>query len=580
MGASGKKILRGKSNNFLEAKKKIKKTFKVFLSDERHYKLSVFLYRIKQLLNTEERKYIKNIALSKRICQPKETKAKVIILGLRTFSTHNLSVFDKVLSDSLRHNGADAKVLICDNILESCDIRTIGDLPQKVFCHKCKMERKQYKKMYGNDYLSFSQFISLEEIEQARKIVSLLDDKDLINFSYMDVNISLHAIDSTIKYFRKSNFNPENSRHLEVMRHNILQGVISVKVAKNLVDAEKPTHLISLHGCYVSWGPFYDYCKKNKIHVVRYSKAIHKIGYFAFVTYGRFATIEDKNLWSDYREKELSLRQKEEVKEFLYKKKDGKTLDYKLYNTGKEKYAGDVSLQKIMNSNKCKKYVLYANILWDANLEYSGSNIFKDVYDWMFCTIEYFAKLKNHYLLVKPHPGEASVAYTEKGVNEVIIEHFGKLPENIVLIPKDYPITSFDLMEKECVGITYNGTTGLEHSFFQKPILVGGDISYVDAGAAMKINSRQEYFNFIINPQPLYEYPRQNFDLIERYAYFYYFKLIVPIPFFKKDVWLGHCVDWDKLSDYENFVRKDKVMNHIAASIIRKQAVVCPEDVF
>lgn len=134
-------------------------------------------------------------------------------------------------------------------------------------------------------------------------------------------------------------------------------------------------------------------------------------------------------------------------------------------------------------------------------------------------------------------------------------------------------------MDKKVLGITYNSTLGLEFSYFKKPILVGGNIHYTDAGAAMKIHSQEEYFNLIENPEPLFEYPIKNFDLIEDYAYFYFFKLIIPIPFIKKDVWLGYCIDWSVLSNYEEFIKKDRVMNYMARSIIDKQMVLYPDDI-
>ena len=565
---------------FVAAKRALRNAIGLFLTQAQYARVSAYFFRLRQMLDPEERAYFRIKAFSEADFNARKGEAKVLILGLRTFSAYDLSVFEKVLSDALKHNGAEVKILICDNVLDSCDVDVKGCATQKSACYVCKKGREKYKKNYKNEYVSFARFTSLEEIESTKTTVAGLNDDELINFKYLGVNLNEYAVESTIKYFRKGNFDGKSPEHLKVLRHYTIQGIISLNVAKRVIETENPTHFVSLHGCYVSWGPFAEYCLNKGIHIVTYNYIPHKMGCCSFAT-GKYSppgvrldlTVETKRLWACFKEKELSEDQKKKIRDFLWLKKQGKTLDYKLYNMGKSSFRDRDKIRELLDSNK-RKFVLCPNLLWDIGLEMQGSGFFTDIYDWMYRTIEYFTKNKESFLLIKPHPGEASIGYTEEGVNEVILQHFGTLPDNILFIPKDYPVTSFDLSDKGCILITYNGTVGLECSYFKKPVLVGGNSHYVEAEAAFRVNSREEYFDCIKDPKKLYDFPVNNSDLIEKYGYFYYFRLPFEIPFLRKDMWLGHWIDWDKLSNYEEFIKNDASMNHLAQAIIDKRSIV------
>ena len=96
------------------------------------------------------------------------------MFGFRTFSHHNLSVLEKVLSDSFIHNGAEVKNLICNSFFNTCDAYQTQDFEadpdvQKKMCMDCKKERSKFKGWYSNDFLSFDEFISEEDKENCFK---------------------------------------------------------------------------------------------------------------------------------------------------------------------------------------------------------------------------------------------------------------------------------------------------------------------------------------------------------------------------------------------------------------------------
>ena len=509
----------------------------------------------------------------------KKKKNKVIIYGLRTYATHHQAVFEKVCSDLFRFNGANVKNLICDNILPSYDGGP--GLSSWFTCYLCRKERKYHFENFPNDFISFGQFISKEEIEQIRHDVENLSDDELEHHEYMGVRAGLHAFDS-VEFFFQYLFDRKNKDHLRKLRDGVYRGMITIKVAQNLFEAEKPTHLLTLHGAYASWGPFSEYMSKKGVKVFIYEISLTPgMGYFNF--YKLFFNEDDgrkdmrkdipaEDAWKNKEYEALSENEREQIHNFLLKRKEGKSFDYLMFY--EQKKGNDNECLKMLNSTN-KRFVLYMHSLWDRGIDDVESDCFKDHTEWLKKTIEYFIKNPDTYLFIKPHPAEFSVwDYQKHGGNDVILNFFNKLPPNIFLIKKDMPITSYELMDKGCIGITYFGTVGLESSFFKKPVLVGANTHYTKAGVVYKIKSQKEYFKLIDDPQPLYKFSHEKYYVIEKYAYHYFFRQSLRIPFYREDKWLGHCIDWDVLSNYKDFIENDKTMNHIALSILNNKNVV------
>jgi len=507
----------------------------------------------------------------------KEAKVKVIIYGLRTYERYDLSVFEKVLSDVLRYKNANVKNLICDGLLTSCDGVTHPEL-HEFLCATCKQECKYFLKLYPNDFLRLSDYLTKEDYIDAEKTVKGLEAAALKGYEFLGVKVGNHGFTSANKYFRNKVQNYNDSRFLEALRHNVFQGVLLVLVAKGILEKEKPTHFITLHGGYSAWGPISDYLGAYGVFIYIHNKSINRVGCFYITKAGQdLSDIVAKEVWEEQKLLPLTENQRTNLRSHLNSVKQGSTTEYKVYDSTKRSDP-DTRLMELLRSNGRKKFALYPHLFWDKaflNSYDSLGSFFGNDIEWMLETIKFFIDKKDSLLFVKPHPGENMAAdFTEYGAAELIRDRLGTLPDHIVIIDKKCRIKSFDLMDNDCIGVVFTSTSGLEHNFFKKPVLVAGKIHYAMAGAALRIRSREEYFSLLENPQPLYDFIENNYNTIERYAYYYYFTQQVKIPFYKDDVWLGHCIDWRPLSDYKRFITSDETMNSIAKAIIEGRHVM------
>lgn len=521
-------------------------------------------------IDPELKKY-KLLTYQKRESEKSGNDAHVLILGLRTYRHYDLAVFEKVLSDVLVHNGAKTTNLLCGGVLDSCDADSGDNHNQDLICRQCKRENNDFIKLYNNNFVFFRDFLPASTENVIREKILNLNHEELRSFNYLGVNVSTHAIESTQRYYRKTILNLADDYVVEILRHKLVQGALCVEVAQNILRMLKPTHFISLHGVYVSWGPMAEYFRNNGVKVCIHAKSADIMGTFIFFKNGLNNNIFEEDFWKVFVKKDLSDEKKRRLSQLMLSKKNGSTLAYKLYSRAFKDNPAHLNIKEKFNERNKNKYVMYPNLLWDAGLETGGSFIFKDVKDWLIETIKYFKTKKDSYLFIKPHPAERMNAdYTREGVEYAARTLLNdKMPPNVFFIPNDYRITAFDLMENDVAGITYNGTVGLEHAYFKKPIIAGGNIHYANAGIVPKASSVDEYFHFIDNPALLTNYANDNWDIIEKFCYYHYFMTMIDIPFYRKDRWLGHCINWEILKNYPLFIEQDFTMNRLAMDIIQ-----------
>ncbi|MBT3981952.1 MAG: hypothetical protein HOE90_11395 [Bacteriovoracaceae bacterium] len=507
----------------------------------------------------------------------------VIVYGLRSYVHHNLSMMEKTFSDCFRFQGANVYNLLCDGGLPSCDMYTFDSIDnQKISCNFCTKSLPFYEKNYPNDYLHFSQYLSSAEKNELKEKIDKLSVDELLEFHYLGVKVSRHSKSSVAKYFADA-FREEAPGHIDILRHSSYISCLGALVAKKVFDTKKPTHIFTLHGCYATWGGFCEFMKNNGVEVYVYRKLFNpSMGYFDFPKWTADPQdIQGELAWEKYKHTPLNSKQKKMIDDFFEKKKSGKSDDYLIFFHNKTQ--NDEKFQNLLEDKGKRKFVLYLHSLWDSGFEEATSPAFKDHNSWVLETIAYFIDHPDIYLIIKPHPQEYSILEeNKKGAIALITDKFGKLPENVIFMEKEWSFTSYQLMHFGCISITYYGTVGLESAFFKFPVLFGGFSPIVNAGCAPKVEKKEDYFALIENPQPLYDHHKTHFEIIERYVFFSYFSQAIRVDIYRSDkMYLDQeCIDWNKLKDYNKFIKENPDMNRIVKLMLDGKAVINEPEYF
>jgi len=179
---------------------------------------------------------------------------------------------------------------------------------------------------------------------------------------------------------------------------------------------------------------------------------------------------------------------------------------------------------------------LPTNVLGDSLT--LGRQLFMGMTEWIRQTIRWFAAHPEYQLVVRVHPGE-QIGWGPSTFN-LLTETFPTLPENVRVLPADYKINSYDLVDAARVGLVYTTTMGMEMAMIGKPVIVTGQTHYRGKGFTLDPETWEQYTEnlrgALLDPDAY----RPDQDAITRvwtYAYRFFFEYPQPFPWHIQHFW-------------------------------------------
>lgn len=504
----------------------------------------------------------------------KTGKPKILILSLRMIPTTNLLYFDSLFAHAFSKLGCEVKMLYCGGVLDSCDADTVLR-DQKTPCFLCQKFKKTIKNSFGLDWVSYSQFISEPEIKEIKEIAENISTEKILDYQYLGVKVGKHARESTIRYFLLGKLDLNNKEELSMLRKKLFYAMINAKVADKIQEKIKPDVVLTMHGFYSTWGPFLSYFSQKGVNVFTQENMLPRLGYFSFARNNRSNKPFSEKEWEDFIKNPLKKEEEKTIDEYLQKRFKGISGDQEMFTKNFSSQAEKKSILDYLFSNDYqKRYAMFPNLAWDAGIEGHISEIFEDAFAWIDAVVKFFKTKKNYQLIIKPHPGELIWEGCSRSVKEYILAKHGPLPENIVLLNANVPLRAYDLIRKDTIALTYNGTIGMELAAMGAPVLLSAYTRYREAGAVLEVKTLEEYMNLLENPEKLFLFAKNHIELAKKYAYFYFFKLFVRVPFYKDSEW--SALDWNFINNQEKMFGKDSNVMKICQKIMNKEDVLEP----
>ncbi|MBN2121160.1 MAG: hypothetical protein JW734_08945 [Candidatus Omnitrophica bacterium] len=501
------------------------------------------------------------------------TKPKVIIFGLRTIPTSNLAYFDAIFAYAFRKLGCQVKMLYCDGALDSCDADTVFR-DQKSQCFLCRKLGPSLKRSLGLDCLSYRDYISDTDKKEIANIVEGLRKDELFSYVYKGINVGNHAKLSGIRYFLCGRLDVDDPTQEALLRKKLFYGMVTAKVAEELYRQEKPDIVFMLHGEYSSWGPFMDYCRSKQIDVTVYAREAYRFSSFIFSRNGKEYELTAKQAWEEFKQIPLSKAENAQVEEYISARFKGTTRDHLMYKKNINKRWASFLETRLFHGAYKRRYVVYSSILWDSPVQDGQSLLFRDSFEWIDATINYFIDKPEFQLIIKPHPGERIWEKGTRTIYSYILDTYPDLPDNIVVLDSDMPLGAHDLITSDTLCLTFTGTLGLEFATEGIPVLVVGKVHYKEAGVVYKVNTIEEYLRLLDDFQEVRRFSKNNKDLARKYAYFYFFRRMIEIPFYSKSQWAE--MDWRVIADTKKLFGDDSNIMKICKKIISGHDILMP----
>ena len=459
---------------------------------------------------------------------------------------------ESILSVALSLRGASVHALICDGFLPAClmcqsnhsiSIRHFAaNGPQRLYCKRCLESGIDAYQTAGIKVHLFSEYITRQDREKVAMLVEGIPFGQIKSFAYRGLAIGEHAIAGALRYFAKGSLDDEKYADPIVKRY-LAASLLTVIVLQKLQHKQKYDTAVFHHGIYVPHGIIGEVFRKEGVAVVNWNVGYRK-GTFIFShqdTYHHTMMAEPVSNWETIR---WNSQLEQKVLGYIKNRSRG-TRDWHAFLN---KPTADISTLKFDSSKPT--IGLLTNVCWDAQLHYPA-NVFENMLEWIFKTVDYFARNPSLQLVIRVHPAEVTAEIPSRQlVVDELNKSFPALPSNIFVVTPESKMNTYTLMDACNAVIIYGTKTGVELTSVGIPVIVAGEAWIRNKGITIDPATRKEYFK-ILSKLPLDG--RMDEKLKQRalkYAYHFFFRRMVPVEVIQPvGGYYSFLVDIQNLSD-------------------------------
>ncbi len=429
------------------------------------------------------------------------------------------------LAKALEIRGAQVKVLICGQLLDGCELKSIRNEGQEDPCWKCRFNENNIVPLFDFNIINMANIFNESEVHAFNtesQNLALNDSMDIVKHG---VNLKQSIDDSVVRYFYGAVSN-DKKEVFRVRADHTKTALMSIAVAKKIDQDWSPQIVLSNMPCYSAWEAYYRYFDING---KRFRQIAMSQFEFNSVVYNSFELFPADQRFRKYlrtRERnELTAIERNKLYEFISVRHSGNANIFK--NDGYFRQSNSLSaVEDKLHIDKSKRNIfLFSNLYWDVGLS-DRKGLFDGVLDWVIQTIE-IVKLAPHcHLYIKPHPAEVfGSAGSLKGVSEIIKEKYPESLNNVTIIEPDWKLVTYDLFPHIDLGVIFTGTLGLEMALSDIAVVSTGTTSHKGLGIAAEPESIESYRAMLLGEGKL---PKVDKDYLELFAYFYFIRTLIP----------------------------------------------------
>jgi hypothetical protein len=495
---------------------------------------------------------------------PNKIKDKRIVFNLvRSYAMGPLFM-ESTLAMKLREYGAKVNVVIDDNILRHHDTLQYKDFVQSNSLKFLKINICNNFLKRISLYKKYSEFINQKELENISSMAESLIKRK--NYFYKNIDLKPYIDASVIRFYQSAaGFAEKESNYNKIERIFTVNAILSALIASKVEGFLHPDIIITSHGIYSTWGPFYEYFKQKNKKVITYDFSTYANNAVNFSKNGLVVNRYDDGFFNEYKNKiDITVSEKS-IKDIFNKRFKAKSDDLTLYGNLIE----DNNFLRKIKDIACRKqvFLLLPNVLWDQSI-IGVNNIFNSPKEWITETIKFFEKEEDKLLVIREHPAGASIMKSRIGIREILISEFGKDARNIknlLFIPSNNFINSYSLFPIIKAGIVYNGTMGLEMMYKKIPVLIAGNAPYSFKGFTMDFKTKEEYFQIFNKLEKMLEFQEKNRNILIKFLFFNFVLNEIPLSFFSNEKRWTPKLDMTPTSIF-----RDKNFKYIAETILEK----------
>lgn len=450
-------------------------------------------------------------------------RPRILIISMRGNWTAHL-LLEGTLAYALMLRGAECLVFTCSGGLPICEVTPLeGD--QSPPCRLCHGNGAKFLKAFRLPYEGLEKYVSQQEIKNAVKITKGLSPSEYELFEYEGLPIGKIARIST-RWFLRSLMITSGQPYSRY----IASSIVIVAAANRLLAATKPDAVLLVNGLFHAENVITRVAHRNGIRVINYELGfLH--GSYVFSQDEPANYFENEEAWERFRASHTRLSTEEDrvLDNYLKERERGTTeaLNFPIW----EHLRIDHDSSRLRTDSQNRRVaVLFTNVSYDSAVQ-DRDEAFRDMFDWISSTVEYFAQRPELFLVVRVHPSEIPQRSNE-ATYERLKDRYPSLPSNVRVLKATDPLSSYDLFAIADVGLVYTSTIGLEMATKGIPVVVAAKTHYRGKGFTHDVHSKDEYLD-LLERWPFTKRNESLAAVARSYAYFLFFKSMIVMDYAK-----------------------------------------------
>lgn len=448
---------------------------------------------------------------------------------------------DSVLASALRVRGADPEIILCDGALPACQmtklsrvsIETLAASDQQDYCSVCFTRGVTNLSPLGHPIRMYTDYLTDEDRALAWKVASSIDPADVPGFVWRDMAIGEHAYAGALRFYARGDLQREPYAE-PILRKYVASSMMTAIAAEAMIAQHGYDVLVANHGVYSPQGLMVEAARKAGVRVVTYNPAYrrHSFVFSHDASYHYTMVSEPVSTWADL---QLGPRQRADLDQYMLSRRSGRNDWIWFHNQPVEDRR---RVLRELDANPDKSYaILLTSVVWDAQLHYEA-NAFPDMMSWIAATVEHWGRRRDDLqLIIRVHPAELRGAVpSRQRVQDELAARFDTLPPNVFVVGPDNEASTYSLSDGAVAALIFNTKTGIEVSYAGIPAVVAGEAWIRGKGFAIDVGSPEEYEAVLSGlSADTARLDEEKRDLAEKYAYHFFFRRMIPLPFIAAD---------------------------------------------
>jgi hypothetical protein len=386
------------------------------------------------------------------------------------------SGFHLLVSWALRLKGIPVAYFACNSGMSKCVLGTNRDNPQKEMpCRSCVV---QSRTMYGGVQVdrytgTHINWFSFERDPELGSQISALTVPQLSTLRhgsgqalhFQDIPLGPLCLPGLRWILRIHHLNDdENTRYL--LREYILSAWNVAQKFSEFLDQTQPRAVVVFNGQFFPEATARWVAQKRGLRVITHEVGLEPAT--AYFTEGE-ATAYPIHIPDEF---ELNEAQNAKLDAYLSKRSKG---DFTM--AGVKFWADMKGLDEsfLRKAADFKQIVpVFTNVIFDTSQPHSNT-VFEDMFDWLDMTLDVIREHPETLFVIRAHPDELRVrkASRETVGGWIEAKKATDLP-NVIYIPPNEVLSSYELILRSKFVMVYNSTIGLEASIMGMPVLCAG----------------------------------------------------------------------------------------------------------